>query len=429
MGAILLVDFAKWRRTHRGLLRPALLLLSILLAAASGGCKQGPWTLWDAYASHFINSDGRVVEHSVNDRTTSEGQSYALFFALVDNDRARFDKILDWTRNNLAQGDLATHLPGWQWGKAADGSWKLLDPNPASDADCWIAYSLIEAGRLWNHSPYTQLGRQMLTLIAKQEVTDLPGFGSMLMPGPTSLWVHNNVWTLNPSYLPLFQFQRFADVDPAGPWGAIAMNIPRLLRLSAKHGFAMDWVDYVPNDGFYPAPPPGSAAPKPPQKPVLPISASQAAAHPPSTPPPSDAKPPLGSYDAIRVYLWAGMVDPAANTRTQLLNGIPGMGAYLAAGDHPAPPEKVSAQGIPEPQEGPVGYSAALLPYTYAQPDLARVGAQLRIKVSAQRDPATGLYGKQPVYYDQNLVLFALGYLDSRFRFSPRGELRVEWTH
>ena len=48
--------------------------------------------------------------------------------------------------------------------------------------------------------------------------------------------------------------------------------------------------------------------------------------------------------------------------------------------------------------------------------------------MSAQLDPASGLYGKDPAYYDQNLVLFATGFLDERFRFGLRGELKVEWT-
>jgi endoglucanase len=48
--------------------------------------------------------------------------------------------------------------------------------------------------------------------------------------------------------------------------------------------------------------------------------------------------------------------------------------------------------------------------------------------MSAQLDPASGLYGKDPTYYDQNLVLFATGFLDERFRFGLRGELKVEWT-
>jgi endo-1,4-beta-D-glucanase Y len=49
--------------------------------------------------------------------------------------------------------------------------------------------------------------------------------------------------------------------------------------------------------------------------------------------------------------------------------------------------------------------------------------------MSAQLDRSTGLYGKDPAYYDQNLALFANGFMDGRFRFSLRGELKVEWTH
>ena len=31
----------------------------------------------------------------------------------------------------------------------------MLDPNSASDADVWMAYSLVEAGRLWKIPCYT----------------------------------------------------------------------------------------------------------------------------------------------------------------------------------------------------------------------------------------------------------------------------------
>jgi endoglucanase len=341
-----------------------------------------------------------VVDPQGGSRTTSEGQSYALFFALADNDRAHFDRVLTWTQANMAAGNMGNHLPGWLWGKAQDGQWKLIDPNSASDSDCWIAYSLIEAGRLWHNPAYTTLGHQMMALIAKQEVAELPGFGSMLMPGPTTLWVHNQTWTVNPSYAPLFLFDRFQQEDPAGPWGAIAMNIPNLLRQSVRHGFAMDWADYVPSDGFYPAPPPA-------QK-----DATQ--------------RPAGGSYDAIRVYLWAGMLDGAGHTRTDLVGSLSGMATYLAT--HDAPPEVVNADGIPAEHAGPVGFSAAVLPYLRALPDMNKTSAQQRVRMGEQLDSSTGLYGKDPAYYDQNLVLFATGFLNSRFRFGAHGELSVEWT-
>ncbi len=229
-----------------------LLIVSLLMLGASGGCKPGHWTLWDSYSARFIDSQGRVIDPQGDSRSTSEGQAYALFFALADNDRACFDRVLTWTQANLASGDLQSHLPAWLWGKNKDGAWKTLDSNPASDADVWMAYTLVEAGRLWRSTSYSAIGRQMLAQIAKTEVVDLPGFGAMLMPGPSG-FQHDRVWTLNPSYLPLFLFERLAVVDPAGPWQRIALGIPRLLEQSARHGYAMDWVDYVPGDGFYPA--------------------------------------------------------------------------------------------------------------------------------------------------------------------------------
>jgi len=407
----------------------------VLVTTATGGCRERSWSLWDAYTSHFIDDQGRVIEHSAGDRTTSEGQSYGMFFSLAANDRPRFDRILTWTGDNMASGDLGKQLPGWVWGKAPDGQWKLLDVNPAADSDCWIAYDLLEAGRLWNNPAYTSQGRQMLALIAKTEVADLPGFGSMLMPGPTQLWLHNNAWTLNPSYVPLFLFQRFAEVDPAGPWGAIVMNIPRFLRQSAIHGYAMDWVQYVPGDGFYPAPPPGAAQPQPAdaltaaKSPSLKAAAGpQKAEDPKAAAAATEAKAPMGSYDAIRVYLWAGMIDGSGHARADILSAVPGMGVLLSNSGRTAPPEKISPQGIPGEGDGPVGFSAAVLPYLWAQPALAHAAARQKVRISAQLNPASGLYGAQPVYYDQNLLLFAKGYLDGRFHFGPRGEMKVEWT-
>jgi len=164
----------------------------------------------------------------------------------------------------------------------------------------------------------------------------------------------------------------------------------------------MDWVEYVPGDGFYPASKPSAADQD---------NSVNAA--------------PGGSYDAIRVYLWAGMIDPDDPMRSRILNAVPAMSAYLA--DHDAPPEKINGQGIPEAQDGPVGFSAAVLPYLRAFSGLSKACATQLIRLSAQKDANTGLYGKDKAYYDQNLTLFATGFLETRFRFGLGGELKVEW--
>ena len=85
------------------------------------------WPLWNRYAETFISGDGRVIDRTAGDRTTSEGQAYALFFSLIANDRGLFQRLLTWTEQNLAQGDLARNLPAWHWGKRRNGSWGVID--------------------------------------------------------------------------------------------------------------------------------------------------------------------------------------------------------------------------------------------------------------------------------------------------------------
>ncbi|VTR49737.1 Endoglucanase precursor [Serratia fonticola] len=124
-----------------------------------------------------------------------------MFFALVANDRPAFDKLLAWTENNLASGDLSAHLPAWLWGQDDNKAWKVLDSNSAADADLWIAYNLLEAGRLWQSRRYQTLGTLLLQRIGREEVANIPGLGLVLLPGKMG-FVAEDRWRLNPSYLP-----------------------------------------------------------------------------------------------------------------------------------------------------------------------------------------------------------------------------------
>ena len=50
---------------------------------------------------------GRVIDLSQEDkRSTSEGQAYAMFFALVANDQAMFDRLLGWTKRLAKEAPL-----------------------------------------------------------------------------------------------------------------------------------------------------------------------------------------------------------------------------------------------------------------------------------------------------------------------------------
>jgi endoglucanase len=364
------------------------LMSLILVAAAEIDCAGPTWPLlYQSYARAFLDNQIRVIDRDTRDRTTSEGQAYAMFFALVANDRARFDGLLRWTELNLAAGDLTAQLPAWQWGRDANDRWGVLDANAAADADVWMAYALLEAGRAWNDHHYTSIGRSLARRIADEEVTDIGGTGPVLMPAPKG-FRQDDAIRLNASYLPLQIFVGLGHLMPDGPWERIAQRISTLVSASAPHGFATDWIDFAPDRGF---------------------SASDA-----------------GSYDAIRVYLWAGMLDPAAPRRDVILRSLSGMADWLRK--NAAPPEKVRRDGSVEVPNGPVGFSAALLPYLSAIGEKKLADAQSG-RLRSAFDSKTGLYGRPSRYYDQNLALFALGWTERRFWFDSSGTLKTWWNN
>lgn len=344
------------------------------------------WPHWQRYVERFVAPDGRVIDRTAGDRSTSEGQAYGLFFSLVANDRGRFDRILGWTADNLAQGDLGAHLPAWHWGKRRDGRWGVIDGNAASDADLWIAYALLEASRLWREPRYATLARRLLATVAKREVATLPSLGPMLLPAPQGFALEGGRgWRLNPSYVPPQVLRRLA--REGGPWGAVLASSVRMIRESAQKGVVADWVLYAPRRGFGADPVSGRT----------------------------------GSYDAIRSYLWVGMLPDGDPARGELEGATRGLLRVLA--ERGTLPERIDVRTLHGRGDAPVGFYAALLPLA-SETDPATARA-LEDRVSgAAKD---GLYGDPPTYYDQNLVLFARGFLEGRYRFAPDGHLVTAW--
>jgi endoglucanase len=181
--------------------RPLLLAFSLLVSVSTPAAAPcADWPAWSAFRDSLLRDGGRIIDPSdPRAITTSEGQSYALFFALVANDRADFDHLLDWTNTHLAKGNLGARLPAWLWGKPAHGEPTVLDDNSASDADLWIAYTLIEAGRLWHEPCYSTQGQLLAKHLLQGETADLPELGATLLPGALGFTPAPDTWRLNPS--------------------------------------------------------------------------------------------------------------------------------------------------------------------------------------------------------------------------------------
>jgi endoglucanase len=341
------------------------------------------WPLWHSFKTHYLSSDGRVVDASTDARiTTSEGQAYAMLFALAANDRSAFDNVLQWTENNLAQGNLREHLPAWQWGHDKDNQWRALDANAASDADVWMAYALSEAGRLWRDDRYTALSNSLSERILSQESAYVPNLGLALLPGSQG-FVANNTWRFNASYLPI-QALRVLAREHNALWQQIITSSLRIIHASAPRGYATDWVGYRAEPGFVVDPVHGQA----------------------------------GSYDAIRVYLWAGMLHPRDAAFSELNALLSPALAQFTTQTRPA--EQVNAGTTELRGVGPAGFSAAFLPLLEH--------AHAEAALSAQRELSRNSLTDDQHYFSDVLSLFGLGWQDGWLRFAKSGQLQVKWS-
>ncbi|WP_375057395.1 cellulose synthase complex periplasmic endoglucanase BcsZ [Zobellella sp. DQSA1] len=339
------------------------------------------WPAWEQYKVAMMSEDGRIIDYSSpRSITTSEGQSYGLFFALVANDREAFARLLDWTSDNLAGGDLAARLPAWLWGRDDEGRWRVLDANNAGDSDLWIAYNLLEAGRLWQEPEYSRLGRELLWRSAAQSLRPMAGLGLGLLPGNQGFESADG-WRLNPSYLPLQLLARFETESRL--WADVSHSTRRMLLEAAPRGLAADWLEWRPGTGWS-------------------IPADQAE----------------GSYEAIRVYLWLGMLALDTPGHEQLLAHYAPMPEWVRVTG--LPPERVNSLDGSVTGTGPVGFSAALLPMLAARADWQPLLVQQLDRVRSQPP-------EPQAYYNNSLLLFGLGWHQGRYRFDKEGRLHPAW--
>jgi endoglucanase len=207
---------------------------------------------WEIYRRRFIQGDGRVIDYEAADRSTSEGQAYAMLRAVLINDPATFALTLNWGENNLQRqvdGKRTDNLWAWKWGRNADGNWGAIDGNFASDSDIDAITALIFASRRWNRPEYLNL--------AKAKLQDLWNLSTMvghqgklyLLPGPTAAFVPNaSTLYLNPSYFAPYAFRLFAQVDPEHDWLSLVNSSYEVLEKSAPLsavGLPSDWVAHT----------------------------------------------------------------------------------------------------------------------------------------------------------------------------------------
>jgi endoglucanase len=204
---------------------------------------------WQSYRQRFIQDDGRVIDYEASDRSTSEGQAYAMLRAVLINDLTTFERTLKWGENNLQRkenGKSVDSLWAWKWGRLADGSWGPIDENFASDGDIDAVTALIFAYRKWKRPEYLELAKIKLRDLWEHSTIIGPKGKRYLLPGPFKAFVPNSsTLHLNPSYLAPYAFRIFAQVDKERDWLSLVESSYEILENSSKLsnvGLPSDWV-------------------------------------------------------------------------------------------------------------------------------------------------------------------------------------------
>ena len=339
------------------------------------------WPAWKQFRTSALEG-GRVIDRS-DDRliTTSEGQSYGMFFALVANDRPSFDAIWQWSVANLCAGDCGKTRMAWLWGasesvKAAKNpiKWGVIDSNNATDADLWIAYSLLEAADRWGEPKYKEDALALLNRV-KADVRVVRGLGAVLLPANVGFEKNGDV-VLNPSYYPLSVLKRLEAVDPL--WREVRWGSMRALVRSAESGLSPDWVAFGQRWGTR-----------------------------------NRDESSEGSWNAIRVYLWAGMMpqdDPDAVRLREILAPMVDVTTRRFY-----TPVSTDTAAFTVSKTGPFAFGACLLPWVKDE----RVGSYIRTGLHTM-----ALTGED--YYRSVLALFGMGFDEGRFAFSHQGRLVIQ---
>jgi endoglucanase len=217
---------------------------------------------WQVYGQRFIQADGRVIDWAEADRSTSEGQAYAMLRAVMVDDRATFDRTLRWAENNLQRTVSNTvgaprrdRLWAWKWGKqtASGNKWGILDSNFASDADIDAITALILAARRWQQPDYLRLAQAKLADLWTASTTSVAG-QRVLLPGPAAAFQTAQTVYLNPSYMAPAAFRLFAQVDAQRDWQRLVDSSYSVLTQAAQLSAVQlpgDWVAVDRQSGQY----------------------------------------------------------------------------------------------------------------------------------------------------------------------------------
>jgi endoglucanase len=184
------------------------------------------------FLSRYVDPDGRVVRHDQGSDTVSEGQAYGMLIAAAIGDLPTFETIWVWTQDHLRTPDglFSSH-----W---VDG--RVVDPQPASDADLDAARALLVASCRFHRPALRQQALALGNAIMSAEVTSFRG-APVLTAGP---WAITPRVIVDPSYFDPATFEMLGAASGNGGWDSLAASSRSIVSelMTAPSRLPPDWV-------------------------------------------------------------------------------------------------------------------------------------------------------------------------------------------
>jgi endoglucanase len=247
-----------WGAAVAGTLAVGLGVVGAVLVLASAGGQPSVDPAQDraavaaasAFLDRYVAADGRVVRHDQGGDTVSEGQAYALLAAMGIRAERRFRRIWRWTRTHLQRPDA---LLAWRW---SDG--RVVDDEPASDADLDAARALVLAGRRFSDRGLVSAGVRIGQAVLEREVMRAEHGRPVLVAGP---WAREQ-GVVSLGYAAPRTYAVLERVTGDGKWGSLARGDRTTASdlISIAPGLPPDWAKVGPDGHAVPIARPGDRA-------------------------------------------------------------------------------------------------------------------------------------------------------------------------
>ena len=201
------------------------------------------WNVWVAWRNQHLDFSGRVIDVPQERASHSEGQGYGMLLAAEIGDELVFDRMAEWTQNNLAiRGD---NLLAWRW--FPDRPERVPDINNASDGDLFHAWALLRGSASFDRPELAERAASIAQDLVEKCVVERPDDSTqqLLLPAASGFATPSG-YIFNPSYMMPLALRELGEASDQQALISAADSALSLMLELARTGPVPDWLEITP---------------------------------------------------------------------------------------------------------------------------------------------------------------------------------------